>query len=47
MAKLEQAARQALLALGQYIAKELTFGQRYTNEGQGLLEAHVALHRVS
>ena len=46
MAKLEQAARQALLALGQYIAKELTFGQRYTNEGQGLLEAHVALREA-
>ena len=46
MAKLEQAARQALGALGQYIAKELTFGQRYTNEGQGLLEAHVALREA-
>ena len=46
MPKLEQAARQALLALGQYIAKELTFGQRYTNEGQGLLDAHVALREA-
>ena len=46
MAKLEQAAHQALGALEQYIAKELTLGQRYTNEGQGLLDAHVALREA-
>ena len=46
MPKLEQAARQALGELEQYIAKELTLGQRYTNEGQGLLDAHVALREA-
>ena len=46
MTTLEQAARQALEALEQYIAKELTLGQRYTNEGQGLLDAHVALREA-
>ena len=46
MTKLEQAARQALGALEQYTKKELTLGQRYTNEGQGLLDAHVALREA-
>ena len=38
MSNLRQAAQQALEALEQYVSKELTIGQRYTNEGQGLLD---------
>ena len=37
------AAQQALEALEQYTAKELTVGQRYTNEGQRLLDTITAL----
>ena len=36
----------ALEALDQYIEKELTVGQRYTNEGQQLLEAHAILRQA-
>ena len=36
----------ALEALDQYIEKELTFGQRYTNEGQQLLDAHAILRQA-
>jgi hypothetical protein len=43
MTDLKTAARMALAALEQYTAKELTVGQRYTNEGQGLLDATAAL----
>jgi hypothetical protein len=38
-----EAMQQALEALEQYVSKELTFGQRYTNEGQGLLDSITAL----
>lgn len=40
------AMKLALEALDQYIEKELTFGQRYTNEGQQLLDAHAILRQA-
>ena len=43
MTDLRKAAEMALEALDQYIEKELTVGQRYTNEGQQLLDAHAIL----
>jgi hypothetical protein len=39
MSELETAAQQALVALEQFIEKELTVGQRYTKEGQALLDS--------
>lgn len=46
MSNWRAAAQQALEALEQYTAKELTVGQRYTNEGQGLLDAITALRQA-
>ena len=43
MTTLREAAQQALEALEQFIEKELTVGQRYTNEGSRRLEAIAAL----
>ena len=43
MTNLRQAAQQAAGAVDAYIGAQLTVGQRYTNEGQGLLDAHAAL----
>ena len=40
---LREAAQQALEALDGFVAKELTFGQRYTNEAQALLDSIHAL----
>ena len=42
----DEALKLALEALDQYIEKELTVGQRYTNEGQQLLEAHAILRQA-
>jgi hypothetical protein len=39
MSELETAGQQALVALEQFIEKELTVGQRYTKEGQALLDS--------
>lgn len=46
MIKQKKAMQMALEALDQYTAKELTFGQRYTNEGQKLLDAIEALREA-
>lgn len=43
MATLREAAQQALGALNGFISKELTVGQRYTNDGQALLDSITAL----
>ena len=41
-----EAMKLAFEALDQYIEKELTVGQRYTNEGQQLLDAHAILRQA-
>ena len=46
MKDLEEAARMALEAISQFIGKELTVGQRYTNEGQQLLDASFTLRQA-
>ena len=44
--KLRAAAQMALEALDWFISKEMTVGQRYTNEGQQALDSFIALREA-
>ena len=44
--KLRTAAQMALEALDWFILKEMTVGQRYTNEGQKALDSFIALREA-
>ena len=46
IAELEKVAKQALEAIEEFVSNELTFGQRYTNEGQCLLDSIAALRQA-
>ena len=43
LATLRTAAQQAIEALNEFVETEFTVGQRYTNEGQSMLDAITAL----
>lgn len=46
IAELEKVAKQALEAIEEFVSNKLTFGQRYTNEGQCLLDSITALRQA-